>query len=104
MEYWKCLLRRKKDPEDGQEMCIRDRDIREGDAIIMFSKRAVLDMAARLELSGISASVISVSYTHLDVYKRQALRVFFTEHRIWTRWLLWEAALPSCTAPMHCLP
>ncbi len=33
-------------------------DVREGDALIAFSKRAVLDIAGRLERSGIKASVI----------------------------------------------
>ena len=35
-------------------------DVQEGDALIVFTKRAVLDIAG------------PVSYTHLDVYKRQA--------------------------------
>lgn len=35
-----------------------DKDILRGDALILFSKRAVLDVSARLELLGIKASVI----------------------------------------------
>lgn len=35
-----------------------DRDLTKGDALILFSKRMVLDVAARLELQGVKASVI----------------------------------------------
>ena len=56
-------------------------DIREGDAIIMFSKRAVLDMAARLELSGISASVI---YGHLppEIRKKEVRKFLSGETHV----------------------
>ena len=80
-------------------------DVAEGDALVVFSKKSVLDVAGRLEEQGIDASVIygslppeirrrqmelfhqgktkvvvatdaigmgPVSYTHLDVYKRQS--------------------------------
>lgn len=35
-----------------------DKDIVRGDALILFSKRAVLDISARLEMNGVNASVI----------------------------------------------
>ena len=47
----------------------------------MFSKRAVLDMAARLELSGISASVI---YGHLppEIRKKEVRKFLSGETRV----------------------
>lgn len=56
-------------------------DIEDGDAIIMFSKRAVLDMAARLEMQGISASVI---YGHLppEIRKKEVRKFLSGETRV----------------------
>lgn len=52
--------------------------IEKGDAFILFSKRAVLDMAARLEIEGIKASVI---YGHLppEIRKNEVRK--FIQHK-----------------------
>ena len=47
-------------------MCIRDRSIRDQ----LYDAEAILSDAGR-EISAYISSMESVSYTHLDVYKRQ---------------------------------
>lgn len=52
-------------------------DVQEGDALIVFNKRAVLDLAGRLEREGIRASVV---YGNLPPEIRRRQIHLFTEH------------------------
>ena len=54
----------------GSEMCIRDRlhSVRSGDVVYATSDVVMVG-------SGIALTLGTVSYTHLDVYKRQAIYI-----------------------------
>lgn len=57
-QYEICRYERKTDLLCESEPFLFPEDVQEGDALIVFSKRSVLDIAGRLEKEGVAASVI----------------------------------------------
>ena len=72
-------------------MCIRDRNIFYAIDISIIDERMFAGTLKSLKRFKVNFSFISVSYTHLDVYKRQVF-VWWCKVESMTAWVIWTAS------------